>query len=229
MRKILSVLGGIVLLFGWCAPAHAEFTVNSAIVEFTADGLRQQDIELTSRSQANDYIVSEIHEVIHPGQPDETRRLLDDPAQAGLLVTPDKTVLTAGGRKILRFVLLREPDSQEHIYRVAVKPVVNGVEDSNKVGVKILIGYEILVIVRPAALAPSYQAQRQGKNFIVVNNGNTNILFQNGQQCTAPGNCKIPPVLRVYPGGRGQMTLPLDIPVNYSIWDGAKTIEKRFD
>lgn len=69
-------------------PAHADFIVSSAIIEFTGDGPRQQDIELISRSKENDYIVSEISEVLHPDSPDEKRRLIDDPAQGGLLATP---------------------------------------------------------------------------------------------------------------------------------------------
>ena len=222
---------GLLVCFicGFSAPqAHAEFMIASAIVEFTADGPRQQDIELVSRSKGNDYIEAEISEIVHPGQADESRRVLDDPTAAGLLVTPDKTVLTGGGRKVLRFVLLKEPDAEEHIYRVAIKPVIKGLDTSAKVGLKILVGYEVLVIVRPAAPLPRYEASRHGKTFTVRNTGNTDILFQNGKQCAAGAACVPAPVLRVYSGTVEHVELPLDIAAAYSIWDGADTSEKQF-
>jgi P pilus assembly chaperone PapD len=229
MRKILTGLGIFVCLFGGLAiPARAEFMIASAIVEFTANGPRQQDIELVSRSKDNDYIEASISEIIHPGEKDETRRVIEDPATAGLLVTPDKTVLAGGGRRVLRFVLLKEPDAEEHIYRVAIKPVIKGLDTSGKVGLKILVGYEVLVIVRPVVPAPQYTAGRQGKTFTIRNTGNTNILFQNGRQCADAGTCVVPPAIRVYAGGTAHAELPYDTPVTYSLWDGAETTEKQF-
>jgi P pilus assembly chaperone PapD len=211
------------------APARAEFIISSAIVEFTADGPRQQDIELISRSKDNDYVVSEVSEIVKPGLAGEERRPVEDPASAGLLVTPDKTILAGGGRKLLRFVLLQEPGEQERIYRVAVKPVIRGVENQAKVGLKVLIGYEVLVIVRPAAMAPAYTAHRQGKTFTVANTGNTDILFQHGQQCAQAGSCKLTPIIRVYAGGSDHFALPQDLPVTFSVWDGRETVSKVFE
>jgi len=227
MRRYFIASLVIACLFSF--PAQAEFVISSAIVEFTADGPRQQDIELLSRSAGNDYIVAELAEIDHPGAAEESRHVLDDPEQGRLLVTPDKTILAAGSRKLLRFVLLQDPDAQEHVYRVAVKPVIKGVDNTGKVGLKILIGYEILVIVRPASMTPHYEAQRQGRRFRVANTGNTDILFQNGQQCATSDDCKRPPVLRVYPGQTTAVDLPLDQPVTYAIWDGATTVEKKFE
>ncbi len=209
--------------------AHAEFTINSAIVEFTAGGPPQQDIEIVSHSADNQYIVSEISEIIHPGASDETRQIIKEPAHSGLLVTPDKTILAGNSRKVLRFVLLKEPDAAEHIYRVAIKPVIKGVNNNATVGLKILVGYEVLVIVRPAAPAPNFTAARHGMVLTVSNTGNTNILFQAGQQCAAPTDCKPAPVARIYPGGSEKIALPANAPVIYSVWDGKNSIEKQFD
>ena len=146
----------------------------------------------------------------------------------GLLVTPDKTVLAGGGRKVLRFVLLKEPDAQEHIYRVTVKPVVNAPAAKTQVGLKVLIGYEVLVIIRPAAMASQYHAVREGKKLTVENTGNTSVLLQNGQQCPAEEKCALPPVLRVYPGQTASLELPLDKPVHYAVWDGKENREQDF-
>ena len=208
--------------------AHASFLISSAILEFTTEGPKQQDIELINRSAEDDYIITEVGEMVHPGAADETRREVTDPAESWLLVTPDKHILPAGGRKLLRFVLLKPLDAEEHIYRIAVKPVIRDVENTAKVGLKILVGYEVLVIIRPATIAPAYHASRQGKEFSVVNQGNSNVLFQNGAQCRAAEKCLLPPVLRAYPGQTAHVTLPLDQPVSYSVWDGKTTVEKRF-
>ena len=227
-----SRLGFLILfliLFGFYRQAQAEFVISSAIVEFTKDGSSQQDIELVSRSKDKDYIVSEISEVLNPGTPDETRKIIDDPEQSRLLVTPDKTILTSGGSRVLRFVLLKDLDQSEHIYRVAIKPVIKGIENKTKVGLKILIGYEVLVIMRPANAEPSFTAQRDGKIFTVINKGNTNILFENGTQCKSDETCPMPPVLRAYAGQTTSITLPKDQAVDYMVWDGSVTDQRHFD
>ncbi len=209
-------------------PARAEFLISNAVIEFTADSPHQQDIELIGRGQEGDYIASEVTEVIHPGMPDERRQVLDNPSKAGLLVTPDKTILPAGAHKVLRFVLLKAPDAEEHIYRVAIKPVIKGLNGNGKLGLKILVGYEVLVIVRPTPLQPDYKANRTGKTFTIQNTGNTDILFQAGQQCVND-KCETPPVMRVYPEQTNKVTLPLNTAVQYSVWDGQTTAEKKWD
>jgi P pilus assembly chaperone PapD len=211
-------------------PAHAQaaFIISSAILEFTQDGPRHQDVEVISQSDKNDYVVAEVSEILQPGLASETRRVITDVSQSGLLVSPDKMVLAGKNRKVMRFVLLKEPDDQEHIYRVAIKPVINQTGSSDKVGLKVLIGYEVLVIVRPRSIASSYTAERQGNVIKVANNGNTNILFEGGQQCATPSDCKQTPVLRVYPGQTDSIKLGGDGVVHYSVWDGKDTSEKQF-
>ena len=208
--------------------AWSEFLVTSAIVEFNTGTPKQQDIEIVSQSTGDDYVVSEIYEVINPGTANETRQLIDDPANSGLLVTPDKMILSGGSHKVLRFVLLKVLDDKEHIYRVVVKPVIKGIDNSGKLGLKVLVGYEILVIVRPSSIQPSYNAVRSGNKIKVTNKGNSNVLFQNGQQCSGTNDCRAMPVARVYPGTDHTIDLPASAATHYSIWDGVKTDEKDF-
>ena len=68
-------------------------------------------------------------------------------------------------------------------------------------------------------------AERHGTKLTINNTGNTNILFQNGKQCD---KCKLPPVIRAYAGQIAEVILPLDQPVNYEVWDGKDTVEKKF-
>lgn len=227
MRRRNWLLGGFLVCGLMALPARAEFIISNAILEFNAGGPRQQDIELVSRSEASDYVVTEVSKILDPGLPTEKRELVGDPQQGGLLVTPEKTVLAPGARKLLRFVLLREPDAQEHVYRVTVKPVIKGVDNASKVGLKVLIGYEALVIVRPAKPVPAYTVVRNGRTLSIANTGNTNVLFQNGAQCPASEGCELPPALRVYPGQKAQVELPLDKTVTYTVWDGVTNVERH--
>lgn len=229
MRALSIFMAVISFLSMLPEQARAEFILSSAIIEFTQNGPRQQDVEIISRSQDNDYITAEVTEVVHPGEGDEIKRVIENPAESKLLVTPDKAVLPGGSRRVLRFVLLSEPDDQEHIYRVAVKPVIRGVEHDAKIGLKILVGYEALVIIRPAQPHISWSAKREGNKLFLKNNGNTNILLQNGQQCSNSADCKKAPVLRLYAGRDAALELPLNQPVTYSVWDGNEIIEKTFN
>lgn len=225
MRYFIAVL----FLFLLSGSVKAEFIVTSAIVEFSKDTPPQQDIEIISRSRDNDYIVAELIEVINPGASNEIRRPVTDAAQSHLLVTPDRTILGGGSRKTIRFVLLKPLDDQEHIYRVAIKPVVKGVENNSQIGLKILLGYEILVILRPQEMKPSYQVVRQGNSLTLTNNGNTNIVLQNGQQCTAANQCSMSPTIRSYAGQSVTETLPYNTAVSYSVWNGQEVVEKQID
>lgn len=225
MRILLLLL---TLLFT-ASPARAEFLISNAILEFTPGGPMQQDIELISHTpKDSDYILTEIGMIMQPGGDREERLVAKDPADAGLLVTPDRTILPGGSRKLLRFVLLDPPGPAERIYRVAVKPTIRGVENESRLGLKVLVGYEVLVIVRPSHPRPAFTATRKGDTLHVTNNGNTNILFQNGQQCAGATDCLTVPVLRSYPGQSTTLSLPRNAPVTFSIWDGAASTQQTY-
>lgn len=228
MKRYLLALA----YFLFAQNAQAEFMVDTQIVEFKSADVLQQDVELTSRDEATQYINAEVSVIEKPGSKDEKRVPVDDPETGGLLVTPNKMILAPNGKQLMRFVLLQKPADKERIYRVTLKPISSGVETDSKLGLKILVGYEVLVIVRPSEVKPNYTYKRNGKTLTVTNNGNSNVLMQNGRQCE-PGKkdeeCKFPPVTRIYPGTTVDIILPLDDKVSYSAWDGVKTRELRVD
>ncbi len=209
-------------------PARAEFIINQAILEFNDTSGTQQDIDMISRSEGSDYVVTEVYEVRDAGLPSESKQLVDDPGKSGLVVTPNKTILAGGSRQVLRFVLLDPLSDHERIFRVAVKPVVGDLGTSAKMGLKVLVGYEVLVIVRPATIAPQFTVERQGKMLTVKNRGNSNILLQPVEQCAAnnPKDCAQTPPARIYPQQMATVTLPYDAPLTTSIWDGKNTQQK---
>lgn len=227
MRPLLLPLFMSVLLLA-AFPARAEFIISNAILEFQPDGQGQKDIEIISRSKDNDYVVTEVSEIINPGAANQSERPFENPEEAGLLVTPDKVVLSAGSRRVLRFVLMKEPGEQERIYYVTVKPVIPGLSQNNKLGLKVLVGYRVMVIVRPATTKADFSAQRTGKTLTFRNTGNTNLLLQQGQQCASTKDCRPLAVERIHAGQSKTLTLHMDAPVSYSIWDGQNTTEKQF-
>lgn len=227
MRQPLLPLLISAMLFA-AVSARAEFIISNAILEFQPGGQAQKDIEIISRSKDNDYVVTEVSEIINPGTPNQSERPLENPEESGLLVTPDKVVLSAGSRRVLRFVSMKEPGEHERIYYVTVKPVIPGLNQNNKLGLKVLVGYRVMVIVRPAITKADFSAQRTGKTLNFRNTGNTNLLLQQGRQCASAKDCRPLAVERIHAGQSKTLMLQMDAPASYTIWDGQNTTETQF-
>lgn len=229
MRKqFLMVLVGLSLL-SW--PARAEFAMSKMILEFTPGSPRQDDIQIISQGDDTQYIATEVYTVENPGETNEKRTLVKDPKISGLMVTPNKIVLPPRARKLMRFLLLKEQPAEELIYRVVVKPVIQGVESQKqRMALKLLVGYEALVIVRPANAQIDLSAERQGNSLVLTNKGNTNANLQTGEQCDAMGaNCKEINVSRIYAGQSWKTSLPyIDGKVKFQVWDGVEMRDMFF-
>lgn len=227
--KLYLLIGAFVLSL--VSPARAEFVMSEVILDF-ADGMpRQRDVEIVSRDKVTQYIATETYVVENPTEANEQRTLVKNPQESGLLITPNKMALPAGARKLMRFVLIKPQTDKEQIYRVAVKPVIQGVEvEDQRVALKVLVGYETLVIVRPKDAKIDLVAERKGNSLTITNKGNTNANIQSGQQCNATGGeCKETNVARIYAGQSWTTTLPhLDGEVKYQVWDGVKMQDMVF-
>ena len=206
-------------------PARAEFLLSEVIIDFLDGAARQHDIEVISKDNETQYIDTETYLVENPTAPDEKRTQIANPQESGLMVTPNKMALAAGARKLMRFLLLKPQTDKDQIYRVAVKPVIQGVDAGDqKVALKVLVGYEALVIVRPKNPKIELTAQRKGNSLTIINKGNTNANLQSGQQCdNTGGECKELSVARIYAGQSWTTTLPhLDGEAKYQVWNGIK-------
>lgn len=218
---------GLAMLFCLllATPAQAQFAMSEVILDFGPDAPRQKDIEIVSHSKEVQYIASETYVLQHPTETDEKRQLVKDPQKSGLLITPAKMVLPPDGRKLMRFLLIHPQTDEDQIYRVAVKPVVQGIDGGNqRMALKLLVGYEALVIVRPKNAKIDLVANRKGNALTLTNNGNTNAYIQSGTQCDATGgDCKEINIARIYAGQSWTTTLPhLDGVVKLQVWDGVK-------
>lgn len=197
--------------------AFANMELSNVILHFEPGDPARQDVEISNAGETPLYIDIIPTVVLSPGEESEARSAITDPRAAGLLVTPNKLIVPPGATKVVRFVKLG-PSTVERVYRVAAKPVIGDI-DAERSGLKILIGYEILVIVYPDDTEPNLEVTRDGQHFSVRNTGNANVLLREGYQCLEPDlpfeDCTSLPGRRMYPGNEWSTELPYDLPVTY--------------
>ena len=207
-----------------CAmPISADMVISQSIIYFGQNGNNQEDIEIENVGAEPLYIKVTPHIVNNPGTEQQERVAYDDPTEAGLLVSPNRLVIKPGSRKLLRFVNLNSNTSEEKVYRVSVTPVVGQLEE-NQTGVKIVIGYEVLVLVPPVNGKEELVYARAGKSLQIENKGNQNILVREGIQCKADvtdeNDCTVIPGKRLYPGNKWNAELEHNLPVKLYLKKG---------
>jgi len=216
----------------------AGISLSQAIVHFEDGGKRSEDIEIYNQGNETVYVRVEPSIIENPGLENETRKTYRDPRQAGLLVTPQRMVIPAGTRKILRLVRLdnlnpssnnstekeqaqKELVQKDKVYRVLVKPEVGDVS-AEQTAVKVIVAYEVLVLSQPVDPKINLQHEFEGQTLKLSNTGNTNLLLQKGFQCP-PGQSQDDPEnacielagKRLYSNAQWQIELPFNTPVTY--------------
>lgn len=197
------------------APASADLVLSELIVELQPGKELRDDVEVWNNSPDRSYVSVEPREIIDPSLPTQIIRKDPDPQKLGLLVTPARMILEPGQRKLVRIASLSSDRGREHVYRVTVKPVVGGVH-SDDTGLKVVIGYDVLVLVRPAQAMPHVTASRKGRELTFSNSGNVSVEVVDGRQCRANhSNCTDLPGKRLYPGASWTVDLKSDLPAEY--------------
>ena len=222
----------IFIFFLFWMPAYADMVLNNSILYFEPGKPSHQDIEIENVGKDTLYIKVTPRVVKNPGTEQQVREPYDDPTKAGLLVSPNRLVIPAGGRKLLRFVNLNPNPTEEHVYRVGVTPVVGDLI-AKESGVKIVIGYEVLVLVHPVNGKVGLVHSRIGNKLKVENRGNRNVLLREGVQCptgvTDENQCDHIAGKRLYPGNIWQIDLPNDSPVKFYLSKGTQNSVKIFE
>ena len=227
MRKRLAALGALVAV-SLGAPASADLVLNQVIVDLVPDKVPRLDIEATNTGKERIYVVADPFEILDPGRPDERRVANPDPAALGLLVTPQKMILEPGERKLVRIASIAPRGTTERIYRVTIKPVIGEVTAPNT-ALKVLVGYDVLVIVRPSVMTGAVTGARTGGHLVLTNTGTTNVEIYDGKQCDAAGAACTPlPARRLYAGASWDQPIDPARPVDYRIKTGDKAEQKRF-
>jgi len=213
--RTLRYLIGVLLFCGglFALPASAAMVLSDVILDLRPDE-RWRDVDVWNNGTEVLYIQVEVSEVIDPASPNEARRKLKDPRTAEILVSPSRMALAPNERKLLR-VVVREPAiERDRVYRVSLIPKENPVESDESLAVKVLVGYELLLIVRPPNPDPGLQIERNGRELRFANTGNSSILILKLTHCEPePVGCADLPGNRLYAGEVWRVELPGDGPV----------------
>jgi Mat/Ecp fimbriae periplasmic chaperone len=215
-------------VFAAATPARAEMVLSQVIVDLQPGAPSRDDIEVWNNGAERIYVVAEPSLIEAPGTPAEKRRPGADPAVSGLLVTPQRLVLEPDQRRVIRVAAITPRAVTDRIYRVTIKPVAGPVS-ADRSALKILVGYDVLVLHRPARISGELVADRKGPRLTIRNAGNTAQELFEGKQCDAAGKtCQTLPATRLYAGASFAQDLPYDTPVEYQVTHGSGARAIRF-
>ena len=210
----------------------ADMVLNKSIIYFEPGEPNREDLEIQNVGDDPLYVQITPKIVHKPGTDKQAREIFDNPKEAGLLVSPNKLIVPPKGRKLLRFVNLNKNPQEERVYRVSVTPVVGDLT-AKQSGVKLLIGYEVLVLVHPINGNFELTHQRTANQLTVSNHGTQNVLLRKGTQC-APGIedealCTQVAGKRLYPGNTWITELEENLPVTYFLSKGKEHTVQTFE
>lgn len=209
--------------------AYADIVVSQLIVELQPGHHAREDMEVWNKSPERAYVAVEPSEILNAGLPTETRVREHDPAKLGLLVSPTRMILEPGERRIVRVALISPQRDRERVYRITVKPVA-GQLSSDRSGLKILVGYDALVLARPPQALPNVHASRAGDELTFRNAGNVSVELVAGQQCDLTGKkCIKLPGKRLYAGAVWRQRLKSSEAADYTIQVVNQSVRKHFD
>ena len=223
--RIGAALMALALAFP--APAGAELVLSQLVVDLGAKAGQRADIEVWNDSEERAYVAAEPSEIVDAGKPNEQRKADADPERRGLLVSPNRMILEPGQRRLIRLAPVGPRGTAERVYRVIVKPVAGELASENS-GLKLLIGYDVLVLLRPLEVRPNLSAVRSGNRLTFRNDGNASVELIDGKQCTAETSCVELPGKRIYAGAEWSQELKSAAPVEYSVVSAGLSERKSF-
>lgn len=197
-------------------PASAELTVSQLIVELLPSAATA-DIEIANDSSERSYVSVEPREIISPGSANEQPFVSPDPAALGLIASPARMVLEPRQRRTIRLAAISSELPRERVYRVTIKPVAGDVT-SDESGLKLLVGYDLLVLVRPAKPVVALVAKRDQHVLTLTNTGNSSVELSDGKQCDKRGApCQSLPSRRLYAGASWTQAFSADAVGEYRV------------
>jgi P pilus assembly chaperone PapD len=225
---LAGILVCIMSLVQPISAVSADIVLSQLIVDLQPGKHSRDDIEIWNNGTDRAYVALEPREVVDAGLATETRRENPDPERLGLLVSPARMILEPGQRRLARIADIGEKADRERVYRVTVKPVAGPLEADDS-ALKILIGYDVLVLVRPADPRPSLTSRRDGSTLTFLNAGNASVELVEGRQCDAArAHCTDLPGKRLYAGAKWSEQLQSNAPAEYTIRSPAGTERLAF-
>lgn len=207
MNKTSLLVTVFLLLSGINHSAYANIVLDKIIVNFDAGGNSREDVEVWNSGKETLYISTNVFGIKNPESDNPEKIEQADARTADLIVSPSKLILQPNERKILRILTQTTAKEKDLVYRVKIAPkageLVNSDAEKTKktAGVKILIGYEMLIFVRPPNPHGDLTVTRAGKTATFTNSGNTNIELREVKSCTADkSDCQEIKAKRLYAG-----------------------------
>jgi P pilus assembly chaperone PapD len=208
--------------------ASAELVLSQLVIDLSPGDHSRTDIEIWNRGADRSFVSVEPREIIAPGTASESSKRDPDPEELGLLVSPARLVLEPGQRRLIRIAAIAPPSDRERVYRVTVRPVV-GQLSSEASGLKVLVGYDLLVLVRPDNPNPHVAGQRAGDRLLLRNDGNVSVELGNGQRCSeSTHRCAALPGGRLYVGQEKEVSAPASEQVRYEVKAGPRILKVEF-
>ena len=229
---------------------HAnQIAINKSIITFKDNKNISEKYEIKNGFPHKAYIDTELYEIIYPGTKkqhkviyksvDKTTKVgmsfykkmkgknveIKDYIDSGIHFTPNKLILEENGNfldtKSISILNLNESLAKERVYRLKTFPIIAGFKNNNKVtGVKILIQYEILILVQPNTPILSYEVDFDNNLMTIKNKGNSNFILEKLTQCDNQGvNCYELTSKRIYADAshsyKLKYTTPISVKLNF--------------
>ena len=228
IRKLLAPAFALGLLLGPGTAVRADMVLSQVIVDLLPGKAPREDIEIWNDGDERMYVLAEPFEIRNPGLPTEERVPVAQAEGASLLVSPLRLVLEPGERRMIRIAAIGGRAESDRVYRVTIRPVAGTIE-SEQSALKVFVGYDTLVLVRPEHVTGDVLAQRSGRMLTLRNAGNTAQELFDGRQCDASGgDCRDLPAKRLYPGASWEVELPFDTAVSYKASIGPTVRARQF-
>ena len=230
MKFRLPLKGLVLAAAGMALPmgaARADLLLSQLVVDLAPQDRSRDDVEIWNSGTDRAFVEVDPREIIDPGTARESSRSDPDPEKLGLLVSPERVILEPGQRKLLRIASLA-PADRERVYRVTVKPVVGQVS-SDSSGLKVLVGYDVLVLVRPREAAPHVSGTRSVSGLTLRNDGNVSVELVDGKECAGTSaTCTDLPGGRLYAGAEKTIRTASGSRVEYKLKIGSKLLPVEF-
>lgn len=188
--------------------ATAEIVLDRLVVELQPGQAGKQDVVIWNDAPDRAFVEIKPSRMVDPGSVSQQRVNYPDPRELELLVSPKRLILDPGQQKFIRIADLGKDDSVERVYRVTVEPVVD--ESDPNEGLRLLVGYDMLVLVRPKVPTFQISAVRTGTKLVVRNMGNASVELLNIRQCVTKSECNESPGGRIYVGIERAFDVALD-------------------
>ena len=214
LRSTLCLLASLL-----ASPAAlASLAIDRSILVFETGKSPRQDVMASNAGDTNLFLEVEVLEVISPGTDQEQRNVVRDPESIGFVAAPRRLMVPPQGRRPVRLMNINGHGDVERVYRVNIKPVLPPAETEG-LGVRIVVAYQVLVFVAPKTIDVRLEGQRDGNRLTLRNTGNVNLMLANGRQCTMinGSDCVEVQGRRLYPGNSVVIELPSANPVTFEV------------